>query len=330
MFSAYYSPSPILSSSRKLTVTSQTFLYFLSLRTGVEMIALSVLFNKLTGFYGLLAILTGLQLSPLQISMYIYSVLALILLAFLMPHIRKQSPFQNLALAWFYAIDTVVNTGFTAAFAVTWFLAVSADHHNKSFPTGAPGGGMINDAAGFTSPKHNVSQVDVVVNPSTGQEAVGLGAGSNPSLSHAVGIEESIPSIVVVVILTLIRVYFILVVMSYARQVLRSYMFSEGQGTGKLHLNTDGVADVTKADNPFADGAPLGDGWRGKLGRVMVKVGEGYWLGGRQDEDWVKGLDGRFKTGTKLASGPPGTVERERRARSGTGPPKVPKDLVKS
>jgi hypothetical protein len=95
-------------------------------------------------------------------------------------------------------------------------------------------------------------------------------------------------------------------------------------------LNTDGVADVTKADNPFADGAPLGDGWRGKLGRVMVKVGEGYWLGGRQDEDWVKGLDGRFKTGTKLASGPPGTVERERRARSGTGPPKVPKDLVKS
>jgi inositol phosphorylceramide synthase regulatory subunit len=308
----------------------------MSLRTGVEMISLSVVFNKLTGFFGLLAVLTGLRLSPLQLSMYIYSVGALILVAFLMPHIRKQSPFQCLALAWFYALDTIINTAFTSAFAATWFLAVSADNANQGIPSSAPGSGTIGDTAGFTSPKHNVTEVHVVASPaagvSAGQEAVAYGIASSaaatmgsPSLVHGVGIEESLPSIAVVVFLTLVRVYFILVVMAFARQALRQYMYTSS--SAKLHIHTDGAGE-TRAENPFAVGSPEGVGWRGKLGRIMVKVGESYWLGGQADDAWVKGLDGRFKT-TKTVSGPPGTLERERRARSGTGPPIPPPNVVK-
>jgi hypothetical protein len=294
----------------------------MSLRTGVEMISLSMIFNKITGIYGILAIFTGFSLSPLQFAMYIYSLGATVLLAFLVPHIRKQSPFQCLALAWLYLIDTVVNTAFTAAFAVTWFLAVSADHVTKGIPSSAPGSGTIGDTAGFTSPKHNVSKVDVIASPATGamagQDAVaygvpGSGAASalNPSLSHGVGIEESIPSIMVVVLLTLIRVYFIFVVMAYARQVLRQHVYT--RSNKQLTLHTDGQAD--NVENPFESL----DGWRGKVGRVMVSIGRSYWLGHQGDDDWAKGLDGRFRT--KTASGPPGTFERERRARSGTGPP---------
>ena len=167
---------------------------------------------------------------------------------------------------------------------------------------------------------------------STGQEAVAYGiAGSaaatigSPSLGHGVGIEESLPSIAVVVFLTLVRVYFILVVMAFARQALRQYMYTSS--SAKLHIHTDGAGE-TRADNPFALGSPEGVGWRGKLGRIMVKVGESYWLGGQADDAWVKGLDGRFKT-TKTVSGPPGTLERERRARSGTGPPIPPPNVVK-
>lgn len=188
----------------------------MSLRTGAEMISLSMIFNKVTGFYGLLAILTGFSLSPLQISMYLYSLGALILLAFLMPHIRKQSPFQCLALAWFYLIDTLVNTAFTSAFAVTWLLAVSADESNTNIPSSAPGSGTIEDTAGFTNPKYNVSKVEVIATPvAGGQEAVtfatnaaraALGAanGGGASIGHAVGIEETIPSMMVVVMLTLV------------------------------------------------------------------------------------------------------------------------------
>lgn len=297
----------------------------MSLRTGVEMVSLSMIFNKLTGFYGLLAILTGVSLSPLQLSMYIYSVGALVLVAFLMPHIRQQSPFECLALAWFYLFDTIINTAFTSAFAVTWFLAVSADNANTSIPSSAPGSSTIEDTAGFTSPKYNVSKVDVVTD---GQAAVAYGAAGstaptalNPSLGHGVGIEESLPSIMVVVLLTVVRVYFILIVMSFARQVLRQHMYAASPP--KLHLHMDGAAE-DKADNPFAEGSPEGAGWKGRVGRIMVYVGETFWLGGQADDEWVKGLDGRFKT-TNLKSsrsvGPPGTLERERRARSGTGPP---------
>lgn len=269
-----------------------------------------MLFNKVTGFFGLLAVLTGFRLSAFQFSMYAYSLAALILLTFLMPHIRKQTPFQNLVLAWFYLFDTLINTAFTAAFAVTWLLAVSADGNNTQIPSSAPGSSTIGDTSGFT----NAS--DLVGSGAIGQEMV-----SNPTLGHAVGIEETVPSIVVVVFLTLIRVYFIIITMAYARQVVRQHMYTSS--ATKLHLHTDGAAD-SNADNPFPESTPEGQGWKGKLGRAMVKVGEGYWLGGQADDAWVRGLDNKFKA---AAGGPPGTVERERRARSGTGPPKPPPNL---
>ena len=34
---------------------------------------------------------------------------------------------------------------------------------------------------------------------------------------------------------------------------------------------------------------PDGDGWKGKLGRAMVYVGEEYWVGGQDDEEWAAG-----------------------------------------
>jgi hypothetical protein len=259
--------------------------------------------------------------------------MAVIVLALLMPHVRKGSPFQNLALAYFYVLDTVVNTAFTSAFALTWLLAVSADKAGEGVPKSAPGAGMIDDTAGFTSPKYNVSKVDVVVGE--GQETVALvgtaattaAAGGSASLGHAVGIEESIPSLVLVFLFTAIRLYFILIVMAYARQVLRSHVYSSKRQT-KLHLHTDGATDFP-AENPFKEENAEGKGWKGQLGRAMVRFGESYWLGGlgEQDDSWIKGLDGRFRTSRNVSTGPPGTLERERRARSGTGPPAPPPNL---
>lgn len=308
--------------SRYLRLPRPTrFLYFLSLRTGTEMISLSMIFNKLSGFYGLLAVLTGLQLSPLQLSMYIYSLAALVLLIFLMPHIRKQSPFECLALAWFYLIDTVVNIAFTAAFAVTWFLAVSAQHTDGSttIPSSAPGSGTIEQTAGFNFSKPDASAADVAA----AQDVV-ASAGS-PSLGHAVGIEESVPSIIIVVILSLIRIYFIFVVMAYAKQVIRHH--ANAGPSAKLFFQNE-VGDESPVENPFAIDAPLGEGWKGKVGRIMVKIGEGYWLERQADDSWSRGLEGRFRS-AKPASALPHNFERERRARSGTGPPPPPLNLPK-
>lgn len=303
----------------------------MSLRTGTELITLSVLLNKVSGIYGLLALLTGFSLSPLQFSMYIYSVIALVVTAYLSTYIRRQSPFHSLALAWFYIVDSIVNACYTAAFAVTWFLVVSQHHSGQGQVHGGPGnaGKTIDETAGFTSPEHNVSRVEVVATPAaglrTGQDAVAMGvpgslAGTaNPSLGHAVLQPESMSSIVVISLLWAVRLYFMLVVMAYARSVLKQHLASssDAQLPGARK-----PASASSRPNPFDPSTPEGQGWRGRLGRIMVAIGRGYWLGtdANEDDSWVLGVGGRFVR--KDGAGPSnGVVERERRRRSGTDPP---------
>lgn len=269
--------------------------------------------------------------------MYLYSVCALVVCCYLFPHIRKASPLQNLGLAWFYILDTVINTAYTTAFTVTWFLTVSANQTGQEVPN-SPGKGTIGDTAGFTDPTHNVSSVDVVLDSAGGQGAVGVAVGTgasvisaatgSPSLGHGVSLTESLPSLIVIITLCLIRVYCIFIICAYARQVLRQHMSqynSSSTTANALHIIiTDNRSDLGTI-KPFSEDTPEGQGWKGKLGRVMVKVGKNYWTGGKDDDMWARGLDGRFrmtttKTPKLTTSGPPGTVERERRARSGTGP----------
>ncbi len=318
----------------------------MSLRTGTELIALSLLLNKVSGIYGLLALLTGVSLSPLQLSMYIYSVLALILTAYLSRHIRTQSPLHNLALAWFYIIDSAINACYTAAFALTWFLVIS-QHQAGSEPgdvVSGPGnaGKTIDDTAGFTSPEHNVSHVDVVATPAkgltAGQDAVAIGtpAGTwsstptkSPSLGHGVLQPESMTSIIVICSLWAMRMYFILVVMAYARSVLRRHISTSSDTGLAVVRKPDSSSSASSRPNPFATSTREGQGWPGRLGRVMVAVGRSYWLGGAADEDetWAVGLTGKFRKdeedGARVDGGP---MERERRRRSGTGPP-LPSNL---
>ncbi|KAI9757589.1 MAG: hypothetical protein M4579_003402 [Chaenotheca gracillima] len=312
----------------------RTFLYLMSLRTGTELITLTVLLNKISGLYGLLALLTGLHLSPLQFSMYIYSVLALVLTAFLSSHIRKESPLQCLALAWFYILDSAVNAAYTAAFGVTWFLVVS-QHHSESSSSKAPGGQggqMMDETAGFTKPEFNVSHVDVVATPgggvTTGQDAVAVGSPGavaataiSPSLGHGILQPESVWSIFIIAALWAVRLYFIFVIMAYARSVLHIHLLNSP--------NNRPGPNAADPRNPFDATTEQGQGWKGRLGRFMVSIGRGYWLGTGDEDNWARGMDGKFsrKGGVSSVSNSiqtSGPEERERRRRSGTGPPPPP------
>lgn len=311
----------------------------MSLRTGTELSTLSLLLNKVSGIYGLLALLTGLHLSPLQLSMYIYSILALILVIVLAPHIRTQSPFHILALACFYVLDSMVNAAYTAAFAVTWVLVIS-QHHSDEAGAALPGveGQTVGDTAGFTSPEFNVSHVDVVpINPDEGvigkrQEAFTAPSGgglastaAGPSLGHGVLMPESMISIIVICLLWAVRVCFVLVVMSYARLVLRRHVANMSRNSTQLY--TPGK-ESNLIENPFAMHLPEGKGWKGRLGRLMVGSGKGYWLGSEEGDDvWMNEelAMGKMKKKEGFSgSEAPGVVERERRRRSGTGPPPPP------
>lgn len=306
----------------------------MSLRTGTELIILTHLLNKTASLYGLLAILTGFHLSPLQFSMYIYSILGLVLTLYLAPHIRKQSPLQCLALAWLYVIDSAVNAAYTVAFGVGWFVVLA--RHMSELQDGegvAPGGDTIGDTAGFTNPKFNVSRVAIIETPAaeaipgrdiaavvsadTVPAGVNVAPGSIP-LSAAVFQGGSIASITVVSALWAIRIYFIFVILAYARGVLRQYIYT-----------TTGASPASNLEDPFAASHPEGQGWKGKVGRLMVRVPRWYWLGTDEEGEWVRGTGGKFRhAGVEETSGlrlqtlePPGVGERERRRRSGTGPP---------
>ncbi|KIV94033.1 hypothetical protein PV10_05191 [Exophiala mesophila] len=315
----------------------QKFLYTMNLSTGASLITLSLILNKLSGLYGILALITGYHLSPFQLSMYTYSILALILTVYLAPHIRKQSPLHCLALAWFYVLDSIINAAFTAAFAVSWFL-VLAQHNAGQAEKSGPGAGTIDDTAGFTDPKLNVSRVEVIATPQPGltggQDAVAAavsasapaGTSSKTGTSGVKGAvlsSESMNSIGVIIALWTIRAYFCLIMLAFARMVLRQYMANsavKGSATNYASASTNS----SLAENPFSESKPDGEGWKGKAGRFMVSIGRSYWLGSDEDDSWMYGMKFR-KSGeesgvllNKIGNGP---TERERRRRSGTGPP---------
>ncbi|ODA79712.1 hypothetical protein RJ55_05306 [Drechmeria coniospora] len=232
------------------TPRPKSLLGLVSLQTGTELISLALVFNKVTGVYGLLAILTGYQLSLLQLSTYLYSIAVLGLLIYLIPHVRRQNPFECLTLAWLYLLDTAINGAYTAAFGVEWYFASTA-----------------NQRAGSPSSPPPLLVVEGLRGPGQGDD--GYGKSMPP---------ETATSMLLIAGLTLVRVYFSIVVMAFARQVLQRYMqmmILEGPG-------------VDEHEGPFAIDLPDGDGRRGRFGRLMLSFGRGYWLDVAELDDWER------------------------------------------
>ncbi|KAI9374884.1 DUF1753-domain-containing protein [Aspergillus egyptiacus] len=290
----------------------ETFLYVMSLRTGASLITLSLLLNKISGLYGLLALLTGYHLSPVQLSMYLYSLIALAIVVLLFPHIRKQSPLQCLALAWLYVFDSVINAAYTAAFGVTWFLVIA--QHSDNEKASGPGSQTIGQTAGFTDSEYDTAEM-AARDDRSGR--------STDAFGDAVTQPESFQSILFICALWTIRVYFVFVMLAFARQALRLYVATPRHTKLPTHSRNTSVASMTSVADidrePFSPYSPEGQGWKGKLGRLMISVGRNYWLAEEEDGNWLH-MGERFPArGT--APELPGPLERERRRRSGTGPP---------
>lgn len=312
---------------RKLTST-QSVLGFITLRSATELIFLTLLFNKVTGLYGILAIFTGYELNALQLSHYVYSLIVLGLISWLFAAIRQpEQPLKVVGLAFLLILDSLINAIYTSFFGASWFIVLAQHLNEGKVDDNVPGAGTIEDTAGFTSPEHNVSKVEVIATPAEGampgQVATAYPTEGGVTLTSAVFESGSMASLTVIGSLWILRIYFCLVVLSYARGVVRSYVLTTS--TGYTHSD-----DPTMAENPFREGREEGEGWKGKLGRAMMKFpSKGYWLGREENEgenDWVRSTSGRFngRKDLRIKVPEPGVGERERRARSGTGPPPPP------
>jgi hypothetical protein len=294
----------------------------MSLRTGAEIITFLQIINKVSGLYGVLALLTGATINGWQVSMYLYSTIVLVATVLLNKHVRLQSPFETLALAHLYALDSVVNALYTALFGIAWFYTLAA-HPGESSVPGAHG---ISENAGFTSPKYNVSEVNVIATPSEGvtggQSAVvvGVGQGGPAGIGNAVFQSGSIMSISMIASFWVLRVYFVFVMLAFARQCLRQHIAANASSAAWYTSNNMQTTAHDLAENPFLEGKERGAGWQGKLGRVMLSGAPKYWLGADENGEWMRGVGGKFRKNAQLEQ-PVGFSERERRRRSGTGPP---------
>lgn len=266
----------------------------------------------------------------MQLSMYIYSLGILVLTIYLLPHIRSGSAWHCLLFAQSYVVDTAINAVYTAGFTASWFM-VLANHDNAG---SVPGGETIGHTGGFTSPQLNVTGVDIIAQPtnnlaSAAQDAVLVANGTaavaaGDGLTNAFLNGGSIMSLVIICIFWALRGYAVAVVIAYARQVLRQHIAMTGAQSYELYAGTT-TADY--AENPYAIGKEEGKGLQGRIGRVMVSIGRGYWLG-RDDDDqtWVQLMGHKFRKSAEED----GPAERERRRRSGTGPPMPTEGLISS
>ncbi|KAA8908847.1 Inositolphosphorylceramide synthase subunit Kei1-domain-containing protein [Sphaerosporella brunnea] len=278
--------------------TPKKFMGFFDLQYGAELTLMSLLINKCSGIFGVLAIFSGAHISGVQLSMYFYSLSLFSLLCFLTPRIRHRSPLAAISFAYIYLIDSVINIAYTVLFSVSWFLVLAARTASSSVASSA--GKTMDNNAGFTSPAFNVSEVNVVASPADsvvgGQNAVAIGT---PADAAATGIRagilqpESATSILIIAIFWTIRLYFVVIAFAWAREVVRS--------------------SATSTEEPF-EGHNDGEGWRGRLGRSLIGLYKPYWRG----DGWKAGSRGRA-SGSYHQLGPIRQPVRHHKAGLGNG-----------
>ncbi|KAI0955186.1 hypothetical protein AcW1_006844 [Taiwanofungus camphoratus] len=131
---------------------------FLDLKIAVTIVIFFALLNKVAGVYGLVAVLTGAGGSAAQLSLYIYSVLGLIALAWGLKSISQEDPKQTLYFAHLFFADHVLSTAWLVFFAVVWW--VYTPHDGRRQANSKAQEDMMNAGPGLSG--HNMTESERV------------------------------------------------------------------------------------------------------------------------------------------------------------------------
>jgi hypothetical protein len=166
--------------------------------------------------------------------MYIYSIAMTAFFLWTLGPVRRSEVVPTVLFAFAYLIDSVINIAYTALFATTWFLVLSQQGSGSKLV------GAMNDTVGFTNPSHTVSSVIVAPTPIPGtvtgtpsQDVAGVGQGA----LHP----EQYPSIAALVLILLIKAYFVLVVLSYARSLALRQDLPSGDSISSSSNDSPGI-----------------------------------------------------------------------------------------
>ncbi|CAK7211215.1 hypothetical protein SEUCBS140593_001095 [Sporothrix eucalyptigena] len=314
----------------------KTFLGIIPIQMGTEIISATLFFNKLTGAYGLLAILTGFSLSFIQLSAYLYNVAILVLLAICIPHIRRETPLPNLALAWAYTIDTLINAAYTATFAIRWYLASSsaaaaAEATSTATTVVAAPNATVSVAAATASAAASAaasvaSQASMLIlrddsqgtttTPSNSATVAQTSPSAEPTAVGGgwMGAHETAASLTLIILVTVVRFYFCFIVIAHTRQALQRY----GDHVAEASAAADGALNDEEEDNSGGDEGKYSNGGEGKSDRE----GSGSSHNNNDIDDEEAGL----KSGSRSARG----RRHRRRARQAAYPPPRPRPTFAS
>ncbi|KAH8104047.1 DUF1753-domain-containing protein [Cristinia sonorae] len=183
----------------------QSFLGCVDIKTGV-LVALAFavrpvehprcMINKVAGVYGLVAVLTGAGGSAAQLSLYLYSSIALAAFVWGLRAIAQEDPKYTLYFAHLFAADHVLNTAWTVFFAVVWW--VYTPHDGRRQANSPAQEAMAKAGAAQAAKIHNMTQQEREV------AAMDL-------WNHEKGTATA-----VIVIGWLAKIYFALLIYSYA------------------------------------------------------------------------------------------------------------------
>ncbi|TCD71813.1 hypothetical protein EIP91_003156 [Steccherinum ochraceum] len=110
----------------------QSFLGCVDIKTGVIVALAFAMINKVAGVYGLIAVLTGAGGSAAQLSLYLYSCLALAAFVWGLRAISQEDARYTLYFAHLFAADHVLNTAWTVFFAVLWWVYTPHDGRRQA------------------------------------------------------------------------------------------------------------------------------------------------------------------------------------------------------
>lgn len=185
--------------------------------------------NKASGFYGLASLLTGHPISAMEWVLNLWSLAFLSLFVIAYIAMRQRQALTILLFAHFYVVDTLFSIAFTIFFCVKWFKnqkKTSLLHEATSaiYSVAARGGNFSDSEASVAG--------EVADAISSVKESIKTVAENNAMFSDSASLgQESAVSILFTVLLLLTRIYFTLVIIAYARQLVCQQNLRRYNGT---------------------------------------------------------------------------------------------------
>ncbi|KAI6001251.1 Inositolphosphorylceramide synthase subunit Kei1-domain-containing protein [Pisolithus albus] len=199
-----------------------SFLGLLDLKTGVTITLLFAVFNKVAGVYGLISVLAGAGGSFAQLSLYLYSSVGLVALAWGINAVKEENPKHTLYFSHLFFLDHVLSTIWTLFFAVVWWVYTPHDGRRQA---NSPAQEAIRESANVSHPMTDAQ----------------LAAAAN-ILWH----EEKGTAVAVIVLSWLAKIYFALLLYSYATHlrkgtynVIRNFRFHSSSPPAYLPAYTE-------------------------------------------------------------------------------------------